>query len=284
MLTHEIIEYIDAAVRTEKVPWFQFTNEIRAPEGQVILQQPTFKGVVGELKVRLLHSGLGMMTEISELQAALEKRDWVNVGEEVGDVLWYWAVAMHALQFGNLPARAPATTYMLAEARTGRPLIAAICTWGDLVRKDAIHSKAMKPEDALAALSDVLDEACTLCEAVSISPLQVMRRNIAKLRVRFPDKYDGVRFDQRDLEAERAVLERVHAVEPVEAAMNVLLSQSPAQRDTLRTWHSGIACYCVTVCDVAVFVAATDLAERCICVGLPAAPATPGYCPRHPER
>jgi hypothetical protein len=53
----------------------------------------------------------------------------------------------------------------------------------------------------------VFDEACTLCEAVGIPPIQVMRRNIAKLRVRFPNKYDGVRFDQRDLEGERRALE-----------------------------------------------------------------------------
>jgi len=203
----EILEYIDAAGRTENIPRFQISHEVSVPGGGFHASHPDFAGIVGELKVRLLHSGLGMMTEISELQEALEKRDWVNVGEEIGDILWYWALAMRACRFTSMPARAPSTPFMRAEARSGRPLIAAVCAWGNLVRKDAIHAKSMAPTDALAALTEVWDEACTLCEALELDPTQVMRRNIAKLRVRFPDKYDGVLFDQRDLGAERRVLE-----------------------------------------------------------------------------
>jgi len=207
VINSDTVEYIDAAVRTEKVPHFEVRQEVYV-SGDHRFALASFPGITGELKMRLLHSALGMMTEIVELQAALRKCDWVNVAEEVGDVFWYWAVAMRACGFTSMPARAPSTSFMRNEARTGEPLIAAICEWGDLVRRDAIHAKPPKPEDVAQRLFDVYDEACTLCEAVEIDPLQVMRRNIAKLRVRFPEKYDGVRFDQRDLEEERRVLER----------------------------------------------------------------------------
>ncbi len=256
MIAQDILDYIDAAVRTEKVPYFEVPADIHVP-GQVMITRPRMHGVIGDTRVRILHSGLGMMTEIAELQEALEKRDWVNVGEEVGDVLWYWAVAMHACKFDRMQFRALPTSYMLAEARTGRPLIAAICAWGDLVRKDAIHSKGMKPEDALAALFDVFDEACTLCEAVNISPMLVMRRNIAKLRVRFPDKYDGVRFDQRDLESERAVLER----DPVQEALRILLEFSEETLAQTKMSKDGVLCWTVTLPDTneVVYVAESDL-------------------------
>jgi NTP pyrophosphatase (non-canonical NTP hydrolase) len=44
------------------------------------------------------------------------------------------------------------------------------------------------------------------CHAAGVDPEEVMRRNIAKLRARFPDKFDPVLNDQRDLDAEKAAL------------------------------------------------------------------------------
>lgn len=53
---------------------------------------------------RLLHAGLGLCTEAGEFLDALKKHlfygkplDEVNLKEELGDLLWYMAIAMNAL-------------------------------------------------------------------------------------------------------------------------------------------------------------------------------------------
>lgn len=53
---------------------------------------------------RLLHAGIGLATESGEFLDALKKSifygkelDTVNLKEELGDVLWYMAIAMDAL-------------------------------------------------------------------------------------------------------------------------------------------------------------------------------------------
>jgi hypothetical protein len=50
--------------------------------------------------LRLLHAGLGIMTEAGELLENLEKEqiDWVNVLEENGDVDWYQAILYNLAQ------------------------------------------------------------------------------------------------------------------------------------------------------------------------------------------
>ena len=66
----------------------------------------------------------------------------------------------------------------------------------------------MRPEMALATLREVWRGVGDVCRAFRIEREAVMERNIAKLRERFPAQYDGVRFEERNLAAERAVLER----------------------------------------------------------------------------
>ena len=63
------------------------------------------QGRVGaELFVRLLHAAMGMTTEAGEFMDALKKHamygkplDFVNLKEEVGDLLWYVALACTSL-------------------------------------------------------------------------------------------------------------------------------------------------------------------------------------------
>lgn len=94
---------------------------------------------------RLLHASIGMNTEQAEFADMLKKHlfygkplDTVNLKEELGDLLWYVAIAMHVLG------------------------------------------------------TDFPSE---------------MERVIAKLKARFPEKFTDHHAENRDLDAERAVLE-----------------------------------------------------------------------------
>lgn len=107
-----------------------------------------YTGVVNGIDnktMRLLHGALGVCTEAGELLDALKKKvmygkdiDYVNVKEEVGDILWYLAI--------------------------------------------------------------ILDETGSSFD-------EVMQVNIAKLKKRYPDKFTSEAAINRDVEAERKVLE-----------------------------------------------------------------------------
>jgi NTP pyrophosphatase (non-canonical NTP hydrolase) len=94
----------------------------------------------------LLHAAMGLTTESGEFMDALKKHvfygkplDKVNLKEEVGDLLWYCALALHALDS---------------------------------------------------------------------SFEEVMATNIAKLKARYPDKFEESQAINRDLDKERGILEK----------------------------------------------------------------------------
>ena len=60
---------------------------------------PVKERIGTDSSVRLLHAGLGLGTEVAEIQDALKKHyfygkplDKVNLAEEMGDVFWYLAI------------------------------------------------------------------------------------------------------------------------------------------------------------------------------------------------
>lgn len=96
-------------------------------------------------RMDLLHAGMGLVTESGEFMDMLKKhifygktRDEVNLKEEIGDVLWYAAIAL---------------------------------------------------------------------EALGTSFDEVMERNIAKLKARYPEKFTEENAINRDLDKEREILE-----------------------------------------------------------------------------
>jgi NTP pyrophosphatase (non-canonical NTP hydrolase) len=100
-----------------------------------------------ERTIRLLHAGMGMVTEAAEFLDALKKHifygkaiDYTNLAEEIGDQLWYVAIGTDAIE---------------------------------------------------VRLDDVMDT------------------NIAKLKARYPQNFDAKAAVNRDLEAERKILESV---------------------------------------------------------------------------
>lgn len=96
--------------------------------------------------IRLLHAGVGLATEAGEFQNALKKAifygkpvDKVNLAEEVGDVMWYVALA---------------------------------------------------------------------CNELDVDLESVMKTNIDKLQARYPNKFTETDALNRNLEVERAILEK----------------------------------------------------------------------------
>lgn len=80
-------EYKKAALRTESCDFVAIKQRVSS-----------------ERNIRLLHAGIGLATESGEFLDALKKTifygkelDETNLKEEVGDLLWYCAIALDAL-------------------------------------------------------------------------------------------------------------------------------------------------------------------------------------------
>lgn len=77
-------DYIKEATRTESVPFLE---------------------MITRKEVRLLHASMGLATEAAEFVDSMKKHffykkelDSVNLREELGDMCWYMAIAMDALE------------------------------------------------------------------------------------------------------------------------------------------------------------------------------------------
>lgn len=118
---------------------------------------------VSDEQLRLLHSGLGMLTEAEEFLSPVvssilnnQDLDLVNLKEELGDSMWYTAIACDVL----------GTTFEIEQ-----------------------------------------------------------ERNITKLQQRYPEKFDSDKAINRDLEAERAILEDNRVIKSLEVINDVMNMQ-----------------------------------------------------------
>lgn len=152
---------------------------------------------------RVLHAAVGLTTEAVELLFAT---DDVNRFEELGDLMWYWAVMKDAI--GYAPVELSELGEVPADALRENILLSAGVIL-DLVKKNQFYGK---PFDSLmngarinhwSIVQDVSNHAGMLGYDLS----EVLEANIRKLRVRYPEKFSLENAEVRDLNAERKVFE-----------------------------------------------------------------------------
>lgn len=157
-MSYTIQDYVKDALRTESIKGIVITDA-NGNYSEVPLEEAIKLG-------RILHAAMGMVTEAAELLDALKKHiyygkplDEVNLREELGDILWYFAIT---------------------------------------------------------------------CDALGVDPSDIMERNIAKLRTRYPEKFNSEQAITRDLDREREILEKEPS--PLRKAENryeMLLGEEP---------------------------------------------------------
>jgi NTP pyrophosphatase (non-canonical NTP hydrolase) len=215
-------EYQQAALRTEKTPLF--TNDA--------------DGVPSLRLSRMMHALLGLNTEQAEMHTALidhlafgTELDLVNFAEETGDQLWYIALGLDAIgmtmehALGNVDLLARWETLrldtpsfivatgdesqrqlaLLSEAHAGMNIHQAEAA--DVYKKHFIYGKPINERALCQMFRDQLVYAYVAARAAGSSLEEVMERNIAKLKARYPEKFTQEQALNRDLETERAILE-----------------------------------------------------------------------------
>jgi len=167
-------EYRKLAVRTESR---QFTFE-------------------GEAVARVCHGALGLVTELHELDRS---DSTLNNIEELGDVLWYVAIICDALNIGTFECK-------MADRTDAGQAAAVIC---DKVKRWHWYRKPITDEDLLGvknALGMIVGYITWLAAFTGVTMEDVMERNIRKLAIRYPHKFDDYRAENRDIQSEQKAL------------------------------------------------------------------------------
>lgn len=167
--------------------------------------------------IRLVHAHLGLSSELAEIEACLadfDDFDKVNFAEELGDMLWYVAVAADALERSMpVPDRVPEH---ISLRDTKRDLVVAVGMFADDLKKHVFYGSPLREATMANQLQSVVDQINGLIElhasqleeaGAPASFEEVMRANIAKLAKRYGGEFSSENALDRDLDEERRVLE-----------------------------------------------------------------------------
>jgi NTP pyrophosphatase (non-canonical NTP hydrolase) len=166
------------------------------------------------------HASLGLTTEAGELCDMIKRNiaygkplDNVNAIEEVGDIMWYLALLAdtYGETLGNLEIDRR-TLLGVKQRMAGEDLativlaIAHMCAQlVDVSVEDEVTEGTHEyTHGEVQALLTIL---AAFCLRMNSTIEYAMDRNIAKLQKRFPEKFSADRALNRDLAAEREVLE-----------------------------------------------------------------------------
>lgn len=157
---------------------------------------------LGSDKLNLSHMVMGMCSELSELSDAEEKQDWVNVAEEHADIMWYLAnyANIQKLDLDEISKKGTEGDSTLAWF---------CCEITDLVKKYVAYNKPIDAEKEDYYIGCILHLVKFNLNGLSENGFsKALENNIAKLKVRYPEKFSDENAVNRNLEAERKELEK----------------------------------------------------------------------------
>jgi NTP pyrophosphatase (non-canonical NTP hydrolase) len=160
------------------------------------------------LEIDLFHCYAGFTSEINELEDALLNNDLVNIKEELGDISWYVFVYLHLKNFDKYESIERLMRNSVQKEISDlditfitRNLYRTSSNFGNCLKREVIYQKA----DALAeakVLSSIFSCIALICEKYNIEYTEVLKNNIEKLKVRFPNKFTTEDALNRNLEEE----------------------------------------------------------------------------------
>lgn len=181
-------DYVPNAMRTETLP----------TEG--------WRGAIPVEIWRLNHAVLGLVTETNEFKIAANSEHLTkiqNQQEELGDLAWYTAIASDVL--GLNPALGDRNFTVAGDPL--RVLENEVTKLTDIVKRALYYLKDMNHVGAQDAVIRIHAAIHTLAGDDATFE-QILERNIAKLRARYPGKWTAEQAVNRDLAAEAAALKQ----------------------------------------------------------------------------
>lgn len=188
-------------------------------------------GISGIPSIQILnqvHMRLGIAGELDELMTALHKKDNVNIGEELADMLWYicndmrikiWRGHISQSDFNMLTEFKFGLGIMVTDGgflthsgNDARAWFNAITFNAsklvDYVKKDLAYGKAEPPkEEYNKTILYLLGAINNLAFDLKIDLEFFMGAVVEKLKIRYPGKFSATDAINRNLDAERKILE-----------------------------------------------------------------------------
>lgn len=148
---------------------------------------------LGRFDSKVLHGALGIVSEISEI---VNYSDEANRTEEAGDIIWYIAEALTGMNTPFHSLRLYNKLHGLSLCEIGSKL-------ADSVKRIIIYGSQDEDENILECLSAVM--SWIINEGINID--EATEKNLNKLYIRFPNKFDSNLALNRNTEKERKVFE-----------------------------------------------------------------------------
>lgn len=163
------------------------------------------------------HMNLGVITEIGEVLDIFKKNlaynkplDVVNLGEELADIAWY---IVNKCRFNELPLD---DDFTVVKAEVKELLDTQMFTENGLpinIKAEALMHPLLQvycgPTNNIFSAPIVqLAILANIAEWYELDFFQLLTNNIDKLKIRYPEKFTEEAALNRDLEAERAELEK----------------------------------------------------------------------------
>jgi hypothetical protein len=164
-------------------------------------------------QLNLLHGAIGLCTEVGEIWECLQSEpfDRVNMGEEIGDALWYIGILCRELGIAlpdepNLDDTPFDRNTSTLEQVTGR-LTSFSTDILDCTKKTGFYNSVLNVDKMVSHTQLTYTLLGQLCYLLQLDINEIRFNNNAKLRVRFPTAFTEDLAQNRDLDKERNTLE-----------------------------------------------------------------------------
>ena len=169
------------------------------------------------------HALLGLIDESGELAKAYKSElaygkelDEANIQEEIGDLCYFSARLIDELQFGEQDKLFKSIGDIVQNPLPKKVEVEGIEVVFAISTRVASIYLAMTTNDGtliVKAVQDLMYALKTMCELLGVELESVMDSNTAKLKVRYPDKFDESKAVDRDLKAEsEAIKDNVRSI------------------------------------------------------------------------
>lgn len=159
---------------------------------------------LGSDKLDLAHMVLGIHSEHNELMDAYDNNDLTNINEEKADIWWYLAnyCTFRGYKLDNIfnllaKDMEEGIEYKLEEYWSSK--------LQDLVKKYIAYNKPIDVDKEVEILTRLVESLKFSFDSVEELE-EALEKNINKLKIRYPEKFNEEQALNRDLEAEKEVL------------------------------------------------------------------------------
>jgi len=176
-------EYVPKAIRTESA-------------------MNPFKDDVS-VNIRITHSMIGITTELNELNKAVALQDNVNIIEELGDVLWYLAIAEDTLNFTesfDISTENINSIFLGEDEAYSTDVL-------DLIKRSMFYGSEFDEGECIKPYISMLLGVIINSLKLGVDLTEIIDVNLKKLYTRYPDKFTKELAELRDLAKERETLE-----------------------------------------------------------------------------